>query len=367
MSGNRIFGLGGDVGNQIVEFEIPASFATPPLVQYDFESANGSGPFQILPGSQFANVFNGTTHVYRQSSLVGDAGAIHAADMVHQTIAADVRINALDGEGRWVGLMTRYLDDANYYYLTLDDSNWLILNRMRHGVSTELMRAQVNVVSGQAYHLRLDSSGSHHGGYLDGQKVVWAYDKELTHGRTGIRMYQAAADYDNLVISPGPTSEMEYAFRKTEGGNWTGDPQNFAQTYSTTTARRTTGWPRVDQSVQATINVTAFSHVGSPWVGLITRYVDANNYWYITARKGNRLSLRKLTGGAVMELANVPCTVTPGKPFVLRFDAIGTRLRVYVNDVLMMERPDALEVAGKVGVMTYRASATFSNYTAYEP
>jgi hypothetical protein len=367
ISGNRIFGLGGDIGNQIVEFEVPTSFETPPLVQYDFESANGSGPLQVVPGSQFVQTSNGITQVYRQASLAGDAGAIHGADMIHQSIAADIRINAFNGEDRWVGLMTRYTDDANYYYITLRDSNWLILKRMQDGVFTELARASVNVVAGETYHLRLDSSGSYHGVYLDGQKVAFAHDKELTHGRAGIRMYKAAADYDNLVISPGPTSEMEYAFRKTEGGNWTGDTQNFAQTYSTITARRTTGWPRVDQSVQSTVNVTAFSHVGSPWVGLITRYVDANNYWYVTARKGNRLSLRKLTDGVVAELANVPYTVTPGKPFVLRFDAIGTRLRVYVNDVLMIERPDAPEVAGKVGVMTYRASATFSNYTAYEP
>ena len=40
---------------------------------------------------------------------------------------------------------------------------------------------------------------------------------------------------------------------------------------------------------------------------------------------------------------------------------------VYVDDVLFIERPVSDIVVGKVGVMTYRTAATFSQYTAYEP
>jgi len=119
--------------------------------------------------------------------------------------------------------------------------------------------------------------------------------------------------------------------------------------------------------VQSMITVDAFAPTGSPWVGLIARYVDANNYYYVTARKANRLSLRKLTNGVVSELGSVSFPVAAGAPFVLRLEAIGDRLRVYVNDELKLERAGAQVVAGKVGVMTYRASALFDAYTAYEP
>jgi hypothetical protein len=51
----------------------------------------------------------------------------------------------------------------------------------------------------------------------------------------------------------------------------------------------------------------------------------------------------------------------------VRLEAIGDRLRVYVNGVLQIERAGAEIVAGKVGVMTYRARASFHAYTAYEP
>ena len=84
-------------------------------------------------------------------------------------------------------------------------------------------------------------------------------------------------------------------------------------------------------------------------------------------RKTHELSLRKLTDGANTELGTVPFPVTLGQPYLLRVDAIGDRLRVYVDDVLFIERPVSDIVVGKVGVMTYRTAATFSQYTAYEP
>jgi hypothetical protein len=119
--------------------------------------------------------------------------------------------------------------------------------------------------------------------------------------------------------------------------------------------------------VQASLNVDRFATGGSPWVGLIARYQDVGNYYYVTARKTNELSLRKLTNGAITELGAVPLAVTPNAPFVLRLEAIGDRLRVYVNDVLRIERSGVEVVAGKVGVMTYLTAASFDQYSAVEP
>ena len=111
----------------------------------------------------------------------------------------------------------------------------------------------------------------------------------------------------------------------------------------------------------------AFAPAGTPWVGLVARYVDNANYYYVTARKGDQLSLRKLTNGVVTVLGTVTYPVTAGGAFVLRLEAIGDRLRVYVNDELRLERAGAQVVAGKVGLATYRTTATFDAYTAYEP
>jgi hypothetical protein len=366
ISGSHVIALAGDFGNQPLVFDLPASFAVPALVQEDFESGPSS-QWTPLPGSRFAIENNGTTHVYRQSSLVGDAGAIHAADMTNQSISADIRINTFDGNDRWVGLATRYIDAANHYYVTLRGSHQLILKRMLNGVYTEIGRASVHVTPGQSYRLALESSGSLHAVDIDGQRIIRAYDASHAHGRAGLRMYRAAADFDNLVVSPGPISNLVYAERETLGGTWTGIDRTFSQTTLRGDARRTTGLPREDTVVQATISVQQFAANGSPWVGLMTRYEDAGNYYYATVRKSNELSLRKLTNGAITVLGTVPMSIVPHQIFVLRLEAIGDRLRVFVNDELRLEHAGARIVAGKVGAMTYRTAASFNQYTAYEP
>ncbi|HEU4780288.1 MAG TPA: hypothetical protein VFS58_10455, partial [Steroidobacteraceae bacterium] len=367
VDGNRVISFTGDFGTQLLEFNLPSSFAVPPLTQDDFE-AGAAAQWSLLSGSQFAIANNGITRVYRQSSLAGDAGAIHATDMTNQSISADIRLNAVNGADRWVGLMTRYTDPSNQYYVTLRDSNRIMLKRMLNGVFTVLGTADVDVVPGQTYRIGLESTGSHHAVDIDGQRVIRAYDTELSHGQAGLRMYRAAADFDNVVLSPGPVSNLIYADPRTAGGNWTAiSAWNFAQHLASGAARRTTGLPREDHVVQATIRVAQFAGGTTPWVGLIARYQDDGNYYYVTARKTNELSLRKLTNGAITVLGSVPMTVTPGTPFVLRLEAVGDRLRVYVNDVLRLERAGAEVIAGKVGVMTNRASVSFAQYTAYEP
>jgi hypothetical protein len=153
---------------------------------------------QVVPGSQFVQTSNGITQVYRQASLAGDAGAIHGADMIHQSIAADIRINAFNGEDRWVGLMTRYTDDANYYYITLRDSNWLILKRMQDGVFTELARASVNVVAGVPRRAKgglCSRQGAHawprgHPHVQGSGGLRQPGDQPRTHERDGVRVPQ---------------------------------------------------------------------------------------------------------------------------------------------------------------------------------
>jgi len=366
LSGRRVIALTGDFGNQPLEFNLPASLAIPPLAQDDFESGVAA-QWSPLPGSRFAITANGATHVYRQSSLAGDAGAVHEADLTNQSIGADIRLNAVNGGDRWVGLMTRYTDEGNFYYVTLRNSNRLVLKRMLNGEFTELMSMPLSFSVGRRYHLRLESSGSLHAVDVDGVRVIRVYDTAFSHGHTGLRMYKAAADFDNVVVSPGPTSNLVYADRQTSGGRWSGTSTDFAQNSSDGDARRTTGVPREDQVVQAMVHVRSFASTGSPWVGLIARYQDADNYYYVTVRRSNQLSLRKLTNGSISVLKTVPMDVPPSAAFVLRLEAIGDRLRVLVDGVVRLEIAGAEVVPGKVGVATYRATAGFGHYTAYEP
>jgi hypothetical protein len=368
IDGTRVIG---GVTSVLYEFNLPSSFAVPAVVQDDFESGAATA-WTPIPGSQFAIVSNGQTRVYRQSSVAGDAGAIHSADFTNQHVSADIRPIAFQGSGdQWVGLITRYTDPDNFYYVTLrNQSQRLALRRVLNGVITELATYSMPVTL--AWHrIGLESTGTLHNVYVDGKLVAYATDASHTHGHAGIRTYRASADFDNVVVSPGPLASLAYTERVTTGGVWDGNWMRGGSTFIQTVpdsgdAQALSGLPRADAAVQATVTFGTASSSGTPWVGLIVRYVDSRNFYYVTMR-ANELSLRKLTNGAITVLDSEPFTRQAGVPVNMRLEAVGDRLRVYVNDELRIERAGAAIAAGKVGLMTYRASASFENYWAYEP
>jgi len=113
-----------DVSNRLYYFELPASYSpTPATVQDDFETGN-AGAWTAFPGSQFTVASRplafgtGSTRVFRQSSVAGDAGAsFNAVNWTNQSITADVRPTAFSGSDRWAGLFARRSDASNYYYV----------------------------------------------------------------------------------------------------------------------------------------------------------------------------------------------------------------------------------------------------------
>jgi hypothetical protein len=85
------------------------------------------------------------------------------------------------------------------------------------------------------------------------------------------------------------------------------------------------------------------------WFGVATRYRDANNYYFVTLRHDNTVSLRKLVNGAITELDSAALTIATNSYYRIRFEAIGTQLRVYINDVLRLEATDASHTSGRYG------------------
>ena len=43
-----------------------------------------------------------------------------------------------------------------------------------------------------------------------------------------------------------------------------------------------------------------------PWVGIAAHLVDERNYYYLTLRRSNQLSLRRVVNGSIQVLATVP-------------------------------------------------------------
>jgi hypothetical protein len=354
-------------------------------VQDDFEDRNAA-EWTHIAGSTIAVVSNGSSFVYRQSGLAAAAGSVRTGvDMKNQAIDADAVPRQFATGDRWFGLTVRQTDPNNYYYLTVRSTNAVSLRSLDNGVIRTLATAPLPVVLNQAYKLRLEAIGSRIRGYVDGRLVVEARDKAHTHGAPGLRMSKAAADYDNVVISPNPRlavfkDDFEsgvdnipqwFSHAAPYQGAWirVTDGTTVFQQYSVASgARVTTGVDADDQIVQARVKATQYAAgTGDRWFGVLARMRDDNNTYYVTLRNNNTVSLRKLVNGAIVTLDEAPLTVTLGTWYTLRLEAIGTSLRTYVNGRLLLEANDSTHTKGTYGLATSKTAARFDDVVVSQP
>jgi hypothetical protein len=349
--------------------------------QEDFELGSSSN-WTPLAGSSFSVVASGGSKVYRQSNTTGDAGAfVTNISRTNQAIEADVKPTAFNGADRWVGLVVRRTDASNYYYVTLRQSNVLQLKRMVNGAFVTLASTPVSVALNRNYRLRLEAVGTRLRAYVDGRLAVETTDTALKQGHAGVQMYRASADLDNVVLSPDPhltlldhrtpyviTDRWNFTLGSWGTAHLTSDRLRFVQQDTAGDARAITRVASNDQIVQVAATATSFAAgSGSRWFGVVARYVDAGNFYYVTVRHDNTISLRKLVNGAIQILDTAPLTVSAGATYALRLEAIGTSLRAYVNGNVVLEANDSSYASGKYGLATYRTAATFDDFLAWEP
>ena len=132
-------------------------------------------------------------------------------------------------------------------------------------------------------------------------------------------------------------------------------------------ARAIVGTPTDDQIVTTRVRATAFADSKDRWVGIAARYVDDSNYYYLTVRNSNTLSLRKLVNGVVTVLGTVSFTVTPNTWYDLRLDAVGNELRGFINRAQVLTATDSSHASGQGAILTYKAAAEYVNYRSWQP
>jgi len=364
----------------IYVFDLKQWGTTAAPMQENFEA--GAVHWTPMAGSTFSVVTSGESKVYRQTNVAGDAGSfVTGIDWTNQAIEADVKPTAFNGANRWVGLAARRTDASNYYYAALYQSNALTLKRMQNGAFTTLATVSLPVVLNRTYRLRLEAIGTLLRVYVDGRLALEAHDTALKHGHTGVRMYRASADFDNVIVSQNPhlTLVEERNNPYVIDYHWSFGPGSWSVDYSSGNpriqqqnpsgdARAVTLVSANDQIVQTRATLNSFaSGTGTRWFGLIARYVDGKNYYYVTVRRENTISLRKMVNGTITTLDTAPLTVTPGSAYNLRLEAIGSSLRAYVNGNLLLEGSDTTHKSGRYGTVMYSAKTTYEDFTTWQP
>jgi hypothetical protein len=383
VSGRRV--IANCEGGEACVFDLPASLAQPPVVQDTFTGASPTG-WTTSAGSQFTVAQSGLSRVLRQSETASPAthtAILTASNWTNQSVQADVRATAFAGTDRWLGLATRYSDAANHYYVTLRSSGSVSLKRMRNGAFATLASAQVAVTPNRTYRLRLESIGTRHRVFVDGIPLLDVDDATLASGRAALLTYRTAAEFDNVVASPTPAATLfradsffqggPTAWTHTGPGLWTGNDDGvnswFGQYSVAGDARAIVGVPTDDQAIDVRARPTTFAGTGTGdrWFGAMARYVDDSNYYYLSVRSSNTVSLRKLVNGSITVLASTTLPVSLGTWYSLRIEAVGSRIRGWVNGVLTLEAEDSSHASGATGLVTYRAAADFDDYRAIQP
>lgn len=191
------------------------------------------------------------------------------------------------------------------------------------------------------------------------------------------------ADFDNLILNPDPSRVLkdenfntptirmdwdyaDYNYQWVKISNETVFTQPTIGGGAHAVAGPSEGYR--DQNIRARMRATQFSGADR-WFGLIGRYVDASNYYYVTVRSSNNISLRKLTHGAITTLDTATMPVASNTWYNLRLDIVGTQLRAYVDGRLVLEATDtsAPHAAGRYGVGSYKTAAQADDFLAVQP
>ena len=309
-------------------------------------------------------------------------GFVNAVDWTNQSITADVRPNAFSGNDRWVGVFARRSNASNYYYITLRSSNTLLLRKMVDGVVVTLGSAAMPVVLNRNYRITLTASDGRVSAAVDGRTLIEVNDNALASGSAGLLSYRAGADFDNVVVSGGTPILMRhneiwntgsYGWTQSGTGEWWVSNQGYdrlLQNSTLTGARLVTGVALSrDQVIEAHVQADHYDAGADRWFGVLGRYVNDGNYYYLSVRSSNTLSLRKLVNGSITVLGTVPftpATAAPGDR--VRLEIIGNKVRAYANGELAVQATDAQPIAsGRFGLVTYKASAWFDNFNVFEP
>lgn len=381
VDGNRVATAG---FGPISVFEIPATLPVTRRREISFSNPS-TADWSFSGKTDWSIVSSGGSRVFRQLRTDAWARAVLTTfSGTDQSIEADVRINELFATSPGVGLMLRYTDQQNYYYLLLNQ-RILQIGKVVNGVfqikvSTGL---PFPVVLGRTYRLRLEAIGPQLAAFVNGERMVTTSDESHTGGLPGLTMFRARTDYDNVIVTTRPQTALLADDFQTGPSQrpWTSAPANawstvqvnagsdgiYRQSLLTGTPRAVNGAPTRDQIVSAIVQPTAFrAGVADAFVGLMARHVDDNNHYYVALFR-DRVALRKRVNGVHSSIKQVPFAVTPGSAYRVRFQAIGSSLRLYIDDQLVAEGVDATLATGRYGLITFNASADFDTFRAVRP
>ena len=103
-----------------------------------------------------------------------------------------------------------------------------------------------------------------------------------------------------------------------------------------------------NQSIHADVRPLAFGSLPA-WAGLLARYNDEQNYYAVRLRSDNKVEIIRQLDGVTKVLGSRDASVLTNVNNRVRFEAIGTWIRVYINGLRALQVRDGAHRRGVLG------------------
>jgi cytoskeletal protein CcmA (bactofilin family) len=368
--------------NSSAQFDNARVSTQVPLAVFDtFEDGDISAWFSDGAGTWVLDT-DGATKVLRQrnASVVANRAVRHDTSHSHQSIEADVKLRAVNGNNRFFGVAARYVSPGDYYYFILRTNNTIELKELVSGVAVNLAPPQpFTVVPGRWYRLRLEVVGDILKAYINGELKMQGTSSSFASGSGALLTFWSDVVFDDVHIDADPDRPLLVAddFEDGDEAGWSVEAGAWAvvsdgslvyrQAELAGSGRTLMGdVSAVDQIIELDVKTNGFgSAAGS--LGLLARYIDPENHYAVVLTAAGTIELRRTAGGTTSVLASAPGAVTTGVWRSLRVTAVGESLKVYLDGQHVLEAVDAAHASGRVGLLTQSASATFDDVLVTAP
>ena len=125
-----------------------------------------------------------------------------------------------------------------------------------------------------------------------------------------------------------------------------------------------------NHTVETRVRALNFGTTGALF-GVMARYRDIDNYMSAVLTRNGTILLRQQSNGITRTLDSATASVATNTWYTLRLEAVDDRVRVYLNDVHVLEARDTTldssNTRGRYGLLTVGTSAEFDDVFAKEP
>ena len=367
--------------------EVEGSGAIDPAATFVDDFENGSiSQWQPVGDPAIWSAANGSSgKVLRLSDSTQEARILRTGtNWTNQAIQADIKPTTYGSSPTaWFGLMARYKDPANYYYVLVMNTGAIELKSIVNGGFTALATGSMPAAPplNKTYRLRLEAIGTSLKMYVDDRLVLQATDSAHASGRAGVMTWKTAADIDNVRVSQtGQSTLLTEDFQDGVANGWLatgtsswavvddGGSKVYRQSNTTGDARSVVGtatW--TDQVINVDAKLNAFNATGLGWFGLMARYQDPANFYYLVVQRDGLVELKKIVANSYSTLSTGSFTPLPGSTYKLRLEAVGSQIKAYVDNQLVLQATDATFAAGKVGATMWKADVSYDNVLVTRP